>query len=163
MEDRNQRLNEVAGIAAAIEKQTGCPAQLLIAQWALESKWGAKPVCHANYFGVKKADRHSHCCTVTTHEFVDGKSVVENLDFADYDSLADSCRDYAWLITKGAPYRAAWVQYQNGHDLGTLIASVARVYATDPNYAHLAAVIAVQTNVTQALACVGREEQAVSA
>jgi len=162
MDYRNQRLNEVAGIAAALEKQTGCPAQLLIAQWALESEWGAKPVGHANYFGVKKAARHTQCCTVTTHEFVNGKSVVENPEFADYDSLADSCADYAWLITNGAPYRAAWAQYQQCRDLGALIASVARVYASDPGYAHLAEAIAVQANVTQVLADVLQEERAVS-
>jgi flagellar protein FlgJ len=162
MEDREQRLKEVAGIAAALEKQTGCPAQLMIAQWALESEWGAKPVGHAGYFGIKKADRHTQCCTVTTHEFVNGKSVVENLEFADYDSLTDSCRDYAWLITNGAPYQAPWEQYQQGHDLSALIASVARVYATDPSYAHLAAAIAVQANVTQALANVRQAEQPVS-
>ena len=49
MEDREQRLKEVAAIAVALEAQTGCPAQLLIAQWALESEWGAKPAGHANY------------------------------------------------------------------------------------------------------------------
>jgi flagellar protein FlgJ len=158
MNDREERLKEVAGIAAALEKQTGCPAQLLIAQWALESEWGAKPVGHANYFGVKKADRHTQCCAVTTHEFVNGKSIVENLEFADYDSLADSCRDYAWLITNGAPYHAAWMQYQQVNDLGTLIASVARVYATDPGYAHLAEAIAIQANVTQAIAAASQEQ-----
>ncbi len=99
MNDRDQRLKEVAGIAAALEKQTGCPARLMIAQWALESEWGAKPVGHFNFFGIKKAARHTQCCTVTTHEFVNGKSVVQDLEFADYDSLAASCADYAWLIT----------------------------------------------------------------
>lgn len=157
MNDREQRLNEVAGIAAALEKQTGCPARLMIAQWALESEWGAKPVGHANYFGIKKADRHTRCCTVTTHEFVNGKSVVENLEFADYGSLADSCADYAWLITNGAPYRVAWVQFQQGRDLGALIASVARVYATDPSYAHLAEAIAGQANVTEAIAAASQK------
>ena len=152
MNDRDRRLNEVAVIATALEKQTGCPARLMIAQWALESEWGAKPVGHANYFGVKKAARHNKCCTVATHEFVNGKSIVENREFADYDSLADSCRDYAWLITNGAPYRAAWAQFQQGRDLGALIASVARVYATDPDYAHLATSIAGQTNVMAAIA-----------
>jgi len=152
MNDREQRLKEVAGIAAALEKQTGCPARLMIAQWALESEWGAKPVGHANYFGVKKAARHTQCCTVTTHEFVNGKSIVESLEFADYDSLADSCADYAWLITNGAPYRAAWAQFQQGRDLGALIASVARVYATDPEYARLVEAIANQANVMEAIA-----------
>ena len=89
---------------------------------------------------------------MTTREVVNGKSIVQDLQFADYDSLEDSCRDYAWLITNGAPYRAAWQQYLNDRDLHTLIAAVARVYATDPNYARLAAAIASQENVAQAIA-----------
>ena len=58
MEDREQRLKEVARIAVALEAQTGCPAQLLIAQWALESEWGAKPAGNNNFFGIKKSERH---------------------------------------------------------------------------------------------------------
>jgi hypothetical protein len=54
-DNRLQRLKEVFGIAAAFEKQTGCPAQLMIAQRAIESEWGAKPVGHAGYFGMKRA------------------------------------------------------------------------------------------------------------
>jgi flagellum-specific peptidoglycan hydrolase FlgJ len=152
MEDREQRLKEVARIAVTLEAQTGCPAQLLIAQWALESEWGAKPAGNNNFFGIKKSDRHKLCCTVATREVVDGKSIVQNLQFADYDSLEDSCRDYAWLITCGAPYHAAWQQYLNDRDLHTLIAAVARVYATDPNYARVAAVIASQGDVAQSIA-----------
>lgn len=63
MEGREERLKEVAGIAA-LENQTGCPAGLIIAQGALESKRQEKPIGHANYFGVKKAVRHAKCCTV---------------------------------------------------------------------------------------------------
>jgi flagellum-specific peptidoglycan hydrolase FlgJ len=158
MNDRENRLKEVAGIAVALEEQTGCPSRLMIAQWALESEWGAKPAGHANYFGIKKAARHTQFCAVTTHEVVNGKSVVEKLEFADYDSLAGSCHDYAWLITNGAPYHAAWEQYQQGHDLGTLIASVACVYATDPGYVHLAEAVAVQANVVRAIAAASQEQ-----
>ena len=61
MEDRDARLREVARIAVALEAQTGCPAQLMIAQWALESQWGAKPAGHANYFGVKRAAPPREC------------------------------------------------------------------------------------------------------
>jgi flagellum-specific peptidoglycan hydrolase FlgJ len=152
MEDRESRLREVARIAVALEAQTGCPAQLLIAQWALESKWGAKPAGNSNYFGMKFSDRHTRSCIVTTREVVGGRSVVQDLKFADYGSLEDSCRDYAWLITRESPYRAAWERYQNDHDLHALIATVAKAYATDTNYAHLAAAIAGQTNVAQAIA-----------
>ena len=73
-----------------------------------------------------------------------------------------SCGDYARLITNGAPYRSAWEHYQNDPDLGALIAAVARVYATDPGYAHLAAAIAGQTNVTEAIA-MARQEGSTSA
>jgi len=65
----------------------------MIAQWAIESAWCAKPAGHANYSGIKKADRQTKCCTVTTNEIINGKSVVENLEFAGYDSLEDSCRE----------------------------------------------------------------------
>ncbi|MDE3166233.1 MAG: glucosaminidase domain-containing protein, partial [Acidobacteriota bacterium] len=59
MENLETRLNEVARIAVRLEQETGCPARLMIAQWAIESAWGSKPVGHANYFGIKKADRHT--------------------------------------------------------------------------------------------------------
>jgi flagellum-specific peptidoglycan hydrolase FlgJ len=75
---------------------------------------------------------------------------MQNLEFADYDSLEDSCRDYAWLITHAVPYRVAWERYQGDRDLHALITAVASTYATDPDYARLTAVIAGQTNVTQA-------------
>jgi flagellum-specific peptidoglycan hydrolase FlgJ len=150
-QSRDERLAEVARIAVRLEAETGCPAQLLVAQWALESRWGAKPAGRANYFGVKKAARHNQCCTVTTREVVNGKSVVQKLEFADYDSLEASCRDYAWLITHGAPYRAAWKQYLVDRDVPALIAAVARVYATDPNYAALARTIAGQSNLAKAI------------
>jgi flagellum-specific peptidoglycan hydrolase FlgJ len=148
---RDQRLAEVARIAVRIEAEAGCPAPLLIAQWALESKCGAKPAGMANYFGLKKASRHQKCCTVTTHEVVAGKRIEQSLQFADYDSLEASCRDYAWLITHGAPYRAAWQQYQKDRNLYALIASVARRYATDPVYKDLTIAIASQSNVAAAI------------
>jgi len=112
MDDRNARLQEVARIAVALQAQTGCPAQLMIAQWAVESQWGAKPAGHANYFGIKMAERHKLCCTVTTREVIHGESKMMDLSFADYPSLADSCKDYVWLITQGGPYKAAWAKYR---------------------------------------------------
>jgi len=162
METFEIRLNEVARIAVCLEQQTGCPAQLMIAQWAIESAWGEKPVGHANYFDIKKADRHTKCCTVTTREVINGKSVVENLEFADYDSLEDACRDYAWLITQGPPYRAAWQRYQSDHDLNELATAVACAYATDPNYAHLVLSVASQQNIAKAIGFARQETAANS-
>jgi flagellum-specific peptidoglycan hydrolase FlgJ len=52
METLETRLNEVLRIAVCLEQETGCQAQLLIAQWAIESKSGEKPAVHANHFGI---------------------------------------------------------------------------------------------------------------
>lgn len=157
MQDRDARLREVARIAVALEAQTGCPAQLLIAQWALESKWGATPVGRANYFGVKAHPQVPQTCTVMTHEVIDGKAVQCRQVFADYASLEDSCRDYARLITQAAPYRAAWERYQTDRDLHALIERVAGRYSTSPQYAALVAAIAGQTNVAQAISAARQE------
>src|ERR1700757_1312147 len=103
--DRQARLTQIARIAVVMEPQTGCPAPMMIAQWAVESRWGAQPAGQANYFGVKKNSRDPESCTELTEEVVNGRQVEEELQFADYDSLEDSARDYALLITEGAPYR----------------------------------------------------------
>ncbi len=149
---RDQRLAEVAQIAVRLQAETGVPAEGLVAQWALESAWGAKPVGHNNYFGIKRAARHEKFANALTHEVVDGQAQAVQLQFADYDSLAESCQDYAWLISNAPAYQAAWRRYRQDGDLAALVASVARTYATDPNYARLALTIAQQRNVARAIA-----------
>jgi len=177
--EHTARLTEVAAIAVRIEAETECPARMLLAQWALESKWGEKKVGKANYFGIKRAMRHTKWCTVTTHEVwtqvqvfewnarhqnnpariveQDGTgrsakyTVVIDDDFADYDSLEESCRDYAWLITHGKPYHAAWREYMDFKDVDKLIKGIAHVYATAPAYAELVHQLAFQAEVTQVI------------
>jgi flagellum-specific peptidoglycan hydrolase FlgJ len=151
MPDLQQRLDTVAPIAVRLEEETGCPALEIIAQWAVESKWGEKPAGHANYFGIKRAARHAKFCTVETREVVHGKEIICHLEFADYDSLEDSCRDFAWLITRGDPYRDAWRAYLKDRNVHNLAFGVARVYATDPRYAQLVCQIASQSNVASAI------------
>ena len=160
MDDRQVRLQQIAKLAVALEAQTGCPAALMVAQWALESNWGAKPVGHANYFGVKAHPQAAQTCMVTTHEVVRDEVVQCQQSFADYGSIEDSCQDYVRLITRGAPYRTAWQRYQNDHDLHALIEGVAGRYSTSPQYASLVAAIAGQTNVAQAIAEARQEGQA---
>jgi flagellum-specific peptidoglycan hydrolase FlgJ len=149
--DLQARLAEIARIAVVLEAQTGCPAPMMIAQWAVESSWGAKPVGRANYFGIKANSRDPESCIVETEEVVNGKPVEEKLAFADYDSLADSAQDYAMLITEGAPYQAAWHNYLKTRDLNALITAVSAKYASDPSYAKLVLEISGQVNVMGAM------------
>ena len=149
--DLQSRLNEVARIALSIERETGVPARALIAQWAIESRWGAQPAGEHNYFGMKKATRHEKYCIVDTQEVICGETVEQTLVFADYDSLETSCRDYAWLISRGSRYQKAWVKYQRSRDVLALLQDIAGIYATDPLYARLAMQIAQQRNVCAAV------------
>ena len=153
----NQRLAEVAVIAVRLEAETSVPARLLIAQWAVESKWGAMPVGHENVFGIKRAARHNKCCVVMTREVIAGQSRNLRLEFADYDSIEDACRDYAWLISHGDPYRRAWARFKLNADFNALAEGVARVYAMDPKYAALVKQIAAQANVEAAIQAAQKE------
>ena len=108
MENLETRLNEVARIAVRLEQQTGCPAQLLIAQWAIESKWGEKPVGHANYFGVKRAARHTQWCTVDNARGRERKSVIENLRVRRLRFARGFVPGLRLADYQGAPYHAAW-------------------------------------------------------
>jgi flagellum-specific peptidoglycan hydrolase FlgJ len=148
--ERRKRLKEVAAIAMRIEREMGLPARLMIAQWAVESQWGAKPVGSFNFFGIKKAARHKLCCEVETHEIIHGVAVAQKLLFADYNSLAESCEDYAWLLTHGEPYRQAWSRFQLFRDFDAFARAVLAKYAT-AQYGALALTIASQQNVTQVL------------
>ena len=149
--ERQARLTQVAAIAVALETKTGCPAQMMIAQWAVESGWGSKPVGRCNYFGIKANSRDPESCVVETEEVVNGKVVEENAAFADYDSLDASCEDYAVLITQGQPYSEAWASYRETGDLNALIVAVAAKYASDPRYSELVTLIAHQSNVVKAI------------
>ncbi len=151
MSDRDQRLQEIASIAVKLEAETSLPARLLIAQWATESHWGAEPAGHFNVFGMKRAPRHAKFCLVPTHEIINGKSELKTLEFADYDSIEESARDYCWLLTHGAPYADAWAAYKAGGSFTALAEAVLAKYAT-AQYGELALQIAGQGNVTAAIA-----------
>lgn len=153
--ERQQRLNEIAAIAVRLESQTGVPAHLTVAQWAIESQWGAKPVGHANYFGIKAAQRNPLQVVVPTHENIGGALVPQDLAFSDYPSLEASAADYAWLISHGTPYARAWSRFQQDHDDLALIDSIAHVYSTSPAYASLFQQIACQSNVYDAIVAAG--------
>lgn len=150
--ERQTRLENIARIAVKLETETQVPANLLVAQWALESKWGEKPIGSANYFGIKKADWHTKCCTATTHEVSKGLRIKADGLFADYDSLEESCRDYAWLISNGTPYRNQWRQYLKDRDTRKLLLGIAGTYASNPSYAALVQKIAGQGDVVVAIA-----------
>lgn len=172
-----KNLDEITQIAAKIETETGFPAEVMIAQWAVESNWGEHPVCRSNYFGVKRTSRNKLGCVAKTAEVLSAHQIEEfnrlhpdapplkgkpagkgslrveiSAEFADYRTLEDSCRDYAWMIQNSPPYAVAWARYTASKDAKRLLADLAGIYWTDPTYVKKATAVLDQPEVRNALA-----------
>ncbi len=144
-------LKGAACSSVSCEQATRVPAELTLAQWALESDWGQHQPGN-NCFGIKA---YSGCFGVQpfeTFEIVGGvrRSVVQN--FAIFPSLEGCFHYHADLLTSGKPYRSAWTQYLKTKNLQILISQIAPIYATDPNYSKLLRQIIAMPEVRAALA-----------
>lgn len=131
-----ERLAEPAHRAS---EASGVPAELILAQAALETGWGRRGIptrdggeSH-NLFGIK-AGRYwrGETTEIVTHEYLDGRRTRISDRFRVYDSYAEAFTDYARLIGDNPRYAgvtAAGSARQAAHALQ------AGGYATDPQYA----------------------------
>ena len=147
--DRDERLKEFAAVAVQLQMETGVPARMMIAQWAIESDWGAKPVGGFNYFGIKKRDRHAKSAESWTKEERSGRKRSELHLFADFNSIEEAARDYVYIITEAETYAKAWDRFLQNRNIGQLAATISRYYASDSSYTDLLLQIAGQKNVAQ--------------
>lgn len=180
MLSRDQRLVSMAIHAIRYEKSVGYPPQVLLAQWAIESKWGARPAGRNNVFGVTyNASRHQAFSWVSTWEELTDAGIAAlpeeerrritrreplvnrpNLwrvelerRFADYPDVQTAIGDHVGLITTAPRYSAAWSQFNADKDIDQFLEGICRAgYATAGYYAQLAQKIAVQRNVLRAIA-----------
>lgn len=128
-----ERLSAAAQSACLCEQTTELPAEITVAQWAIESGWGAAAPGN-NCFGIK-AYPGCQVQRFPTHEVIDGERKTLTLEFAAFDSLQACFEKHARLITCGASYARAWANFAASKALVSLINEVAPVYATDPGYA----------------------------
>lgn len=121
-----------------------CLASLSLAQWAVESAWGANSPGN-NPFGIKHMtgfpDQVFH-----THEVIHGQRVAVDCTFAAFPSIADAFTAHAALIATRPQYAPAIAKLP---DVAAYVTALAHVYATDPNYAHLILSIINGHNLTQ--------------
>ncbi|ERL50799.1 flagellar assembly peptidoglycan hydrolase FlgJ [Halomonas huangheensis] len=125
--------------AEAASRTSGVPAELILAQAALETGWGRREIATANggnsynLFGIKAGSSWQGPTTrITTHEVADGQRYRIQDDFRVYGSFEEAFTDYARLIsdnpryasvaTADSPSAAAQALQRGG-------------YATDPAYA----------------------------
>lgn len=171
---------EIADIAVKMEKESGVPAAVTIAQWATESGWGTKAIGN-NAFGITKARRHTKSQTKSTTEDItydqfkkfspeeqksvrnmDGSPITEpwqgkqrvkmDRQFADFDTLEDAFRDHNRLLSsKNGPYKTAFDRYKMTGDVNGFIQDIAPTYASDRKYGNVVGGIANQKNVLTAI------------
>lgn len=117
--------------AKTISIRTGIPAEVILAQSALESNWGRTVKGNA-YFGIKGKSASGNSVAFATHEVtLSGKRVSEVDKFRAYASYSEAADDYAALIQRKYPTVLAF-----SSDPEKFSEAVARQgYATDPHYA----------------------------
>jgi flagellum-specific peptidoglycan hydrolase FlgJ len=136
-----------SGDAKAISARTGIPAEVILAQSALESDWGRRVKGNA-YFGIKGKSPAGKSTTFATHEVnLAGKSVGVTAEFRAYTGYSDAASDYASLIVRKYPGAPA----HKADPVGFAEAVARQGYATDPLYAKKLASI-IHLHVTPLLA-----------
>jgi flagellum-specific peptidoglycan hydrolase FlgJ len=88
------RLAAAAQSACLCEQTTGLPAEITVAQWAIESGWGASAPGN-NCFGIK-AYPGCQVQRFPTHEVIDGERKTLTLECATFDTAHGQpyCRSY---------------------------------------------------------------------
>ena len=132
-------LSQLAAPAQAASQRTGVPAELILAQAALETGWGRHQIVTAdgrnshNLFGIKAGSRWQGPTTaITTHEYIDGQRARVRDSFRVYESYEAAFTDYGRLIS-GQPRYAAVGTAPSAEQAARELQ--AGGYATDPAYA----------------------------
>ena len=132
-------LKPLASPAQTASRRTGVPAELILAQAALETGWGRHQIVTAeggnshNLFGIKAGSRWQGPTTeITTHEHLDGRRVRIQDRFRVYDSFEAAFTDYASLISNSPRYSGVTEAPNAAQAARELQAGG---YATDPAYA----------------------------
>ncbi|TDO16778.1 MULTISPECIES: flagellar assembly peptidoglycan hydrolase FlgJ [Halomonas] len=132
-------LDRLEAPAQAASQATGVPAELILAQAALETGWGRHEIptrdggnSH-NLFGIKAGSAWQGDTTeITTHEVIGGQRRRIRDDFRVYASFEEAFTDYARLITDNPRYASVTTAKSAAQAAMALQQSG---YATDPAYA----------------------------
>ncbi|QNI01513.1 flagellar assembly peptidoglycan hydrolase FlgJ [Halomonas sp. SH5A2] len=135
----DQFMNTLAPSAQAASRTTGVPAELILAQAALETGWGQHEIATQNgrnshnVFGIKAGGYWDGDTTdVVTHEYIDGRRQKVVDTFRVYDSYEHAFTDYANLIGNNPRY-AGVTQAPSAEQAARELQRGG--YATDPRYA----------------------------
>ena len=112
---------------------TGVPASVTVAQAIVETGWGKHTIGDAkNLFGIKGRGP-AGSVRAPTREYVNGKWITVDADFAKYDSFEQSITEHARFFLRNRRYARA-LQFKNDPDAFAREIHKAG-YATGPDYA----------------------------
>lgn len=174
---QREALEGAARAAVSCQKSLNVPAEVMVAQWAIESGWG-KHSPGNNCFGIKLYPGAPRQLLKTREWFTDAelvkflklndgraaelaKPIQENANgrklyivwdwFARFPDLAACFRKRALLFSVGRYERHLKAWQQDG-DVEKLVKGIGPIYATDPRYAESVLRVIRMPEVTAALA-----------
>lgn len=126
--------------AVEVAKELGVSPKVLVAQSALETGWGQKPILTEkgnnsyNLFGIKADHRwDGQRTTVGTLEYREGVAKKERANFRVYDSVRESLQDYVQFLKQSPRYQQALEKASDPSEFTRSLMNAG--YATDPKYA----------------------------
>ncbi len=122
---------DVIDAAIASRLHWNVPVSVTLAQWVVESAWGAAmPPASNNPFGIKAVEDQP-AVESPTREVIDSATVTITARFRKFASLSEAFDQHGKLLATAAVYKPAMVQAQNPDAFADALTGV---YATDPQY-----------------------------
>lgn len=130
--DRQAFFAALLPAAIESERKFGVPAEVTLAQAALESGWARSPIGGFNIFGIK-GKGPAGSTNVATSEFYSGNWVKIKDNFALYNNFYEAIAKHGELFHNGY-YDKAVNQYARDKNVDGFIRNIQGIYATDPGY-----------------------------
>ena len=122
---------DVIDAAIASRLRWNVPASITLAQWVVESAWGAAmPPASNNPFGIK-AVADQPAVESPTREVLNGISVTITARFRKFETLTEAFDQHGKLLATAPVYKVAMAQVQSTDAFADALTGV---YATDPQY-----------------------------
>lgn len=124
---------DIASAAVASQVKWKVPASISLAQWAVESAWGASmPTDSNNPFGIKAAPGQAGV-DANTREVYGGQEVRIVAKFRKFENLAEAFDLHGKLLASNRVYAPAMAL---AADPDAFADALTGVYATDPKYGY---------------------------
>lgn len=132
--DKTEFFRVLRAAAEESERVYGVPAEVTLAQAALESGWGKSEMGGYNLFGMKGVGPAGSVIK-TTKEWDGSKYITVQAKFAKYHNFYEAVVEHGKRFHNGY-YDKAVQQYAKDHDYKNFIRNIQGIYATDPQYSN---------------------------